>query len=232
MRIITGAKVEGNDHILNAQMALETIFSVRWSVQGKGFFEFYINIPGNSWDEKLAQIRKQMRDTGEGKLGELYSERTPDSIIAQLGGPEGLNTALEMTLEDAVCKWGITIDEARIQSPDLSHDVSIALASIPAANARKVATIAAAQGEKEKLKLEGEGRGEARKAELAAEGEGLKAAAAAMGLTPAEYFAGQIARDTIGKGTVIFGDGGLAQAMLAGKTMLDAVTNQKEKDKP
>jgi len=223
-----GSKPENGDDPLNTRLNLEVTAAVRWSLRDQGFFDLYIRIPGRRWDEKLTNIRKQMRDTLETELIEEIAERSPFEVNRDM---PVINAQLKTELQTAVDDWGIEIEEARMQAPDFPHSVNIALASIAEARAIRQATETTALGEKTRLTLVGEGEAaarianaEARKRELAAEGEGLREAADAMGITPEDYRAGEIAKATIGEGTLILGAEGIAQAIGLGKLITDKGT--------
>lgn len=221
-----GESEEDGDDPLNTRLTLEVTFAVRWRLREGGFFDLYVKIPGRRWPEKLVAIRQQMRDTGETELIEEITERTPYRVNKDM---HLLNDALKSELQTAVETWGIEIEEARMQAPDFPHKVNIALARIAEARANKVATETDAAGEKTRLTRIGEGeaaamtvKAEARKREIAAEGEGLKLAADALGMTGADYRAGQVAIETIGEGDVILGAEGLVQVMGLGKKIVEA----------
>ncbi|HEY0979558.1 MAG TPA: hypothetical protein VGE23_01820, partial [Candidatus Paceibacterota bacterium] len=65
---------------------------------------------------------------------------------------------------------------------------------------------------------------EARKRELAAEGEGKAEAAKALGISGEDYYAGDIAKETIGQGDVILGAEGISQAVGLGKYIFKSNT--------
>lgn len=216
-----GANAEDGEDPLNTRLTLEVTFAVRWRLRKGRFFDMYVRIPGRRWADKLQHIRQQMRDTGETELIEEIADRTPFRVNAEM---ESVNAALKDQLQIAVESWGIEIEEARMQAPDFPHTVNIALADIAEARATKLATEARAQGEKIRLTLVGEGEAaarmanaEARKRELAAEGEGLREAANAMGMSPSEYRAGEIAKATVGESTMVLGAEGIVQAVGLGQ---------------
>ncbi len=219
-----GSKEEDGDDPLNTRLTLEVTFAVRWRLREEGFFDLYIRIPGRSWEDKLVSIRQQMRDTGETELLEEIADRAPFRVNSEM---ELVNDNLKTELQRAVLEWGIEIEEARMQAPDFPHKVNVALARIAESRANRQATETDAQAEKVRLTLIGEGeaaamkaRAEGRKRELAAEGEGLQLAAAALGMSGEDYRAGEIAKETIGEGTLVLGSEGIAQAMGLGKLIV------------
>lgn len=217
IRTTTGAPEQGVQNTLNVQMSIEVTFSVRWQIEHGGFFSFYINMPGKGWEGKLAEVRRQMRDTGEGELIEEIGKRPLYRVLNDI---EELNNKLESRLESTLHGWSIRTIEARMQAPDISHAVNQALAGIPEARAKAEATVTAATAERERQILTGQGTAEAHKLLLTAEGEGVRDAALALGMSPEDYRAGEIAKATIGEGTLIIGDDGIAKALGIGAAIL------------
>lgn len=216
-----GARTEDGEDPLNTRLALEVTFAVRWRLPREGFFDLFVNIPGEHWPQKAAMIRQQMRDTGETELLEEISQMTPYEVVKE---QKKINDRLKDQLSKAVKTWGIVIEEARMQAPDFSHEVNTALSDIAVARARKQATITTAEAEKQRLILEGEGTAtaqvklaEATRHEIALKGKGQREAADALGITGEKYFEGDIAKETIGEGDLVLGAEGIAQAMGLGK---------------
>lgn len=206
------------DDKLNVQMTVEITFSVRWMVRrDSSFFTFFINIPGRNWAEKKANVEQQMRDSGETDLIEEIAEHTLGEVLSDIATiNRKLSTCIQVNVED----WGISIREARMQTPDLTHDLNRALAAIPTARAKLEATITNARGEKIRLTEEGAGRAAAIKAEVAARGEGLKAAADALGMEGAEYASLETVREAVGEGDLIIGTEGVEKLLGLGKAVL------------
>jgi len=227
-----GSNDQDGDDPLNTRLTLEVTFAVRWRLREGRFFDLYVKIPGRRWADKVASVRQQMRDTGETEVLEEIADRTPSRIISEM---ELVNANLKTELQKAVEDWGIDIDEARMQAPDFPHTVNVALARIAESRATRQATETDAHGEKTRLTLIGEGQAaammavaDARKRELAAEGEGLRLAADALDMTGEDYRAGEIAKATIGEGTLVLGSEGIAQAMGLGKLIVGGAKGEKQ----
>ncbi|MDB5264738.1 MAG: hypothetical protein JWN64_309 [Parcubacteria group bacterium] len=219
-RIVPGDDLQNEDP-LNTRLTLELTYSIRWRLREKGFFDMYVSIPGRTWDDMRTEIRRQMRDTSESELVEEVSKRTPFEVNGDI---QVLNAELEREVQTGVSDWGIDILEARLQTPDFSHDVSKALSNIATNRAEAQATAAKAQGEQQRLILEGEGQAQARErlatarqAEIAAEGKGLKEAADALEMPGADYYAGEIVKTAVGEGDLIIGTDGISQIAGLGK---------------
>ncbi len=228
IRIQTGSPKPGNeDDPLNVQMTLEVEFYVRWHIELQYFFDFYARIPGRTWEEEEENIRSQLRDTGSRVIANEFCKGPVASVINELGD---ITTKLENALRIKVAGWGIVLDEVGLESPDVSHGVASALAGIASARANAKSTVTTSEAEKTRLRNEGEGRAAAliaeakgREAQIAAEGLGMKTAAEAMGMKPAEYLTAQIARDSLGKGTIILGAPGVRDAVGLGKIVIDSL---------
>ncbi len=198
------------DDILNSQMTVEFTFWVRWVI--KDPFALIIGTGGDV-DEAV----RQMRDTGESRLNIEVTQMTPSELISQF---DGLQKRLFAGIRDSVADWGIEVKDVGLATPDLNHEVAIAMRDITIAKANAVRTRTTADAESYRLAQEGAGRAQARAAELAGEGRGYKEGAELMGIAPSEFLAAQVARDTIGEGDLILGTEGIAQAVGLGKKIL------------
>ncbi len=228
-----GAREEDGEDPINTRLTLELIFAVRWRVRIDGFFNVYVKIPGRNWAEKVQNIRQHLRDTGETELVEEITERTPFEINRDM---HLLNDSLKEELQAAVENWGIEIEEARIQAPDWPHDLNIKLSQIAEAKATKIIVRTQAEAESARLTLVAEGKAneinllaEAERNRLAKVGEGQRAAADALGITGREFYAGEIAKETVGEGDLILGEAGIGQAIGLGAHVLDKF---QKKDEP
>lgn len=219
-----GSEPGDSDDPLNTRMTLEPTASVVWRLRRRSFFEMWIRVPGKTWPEKKINIRKQMYDSLHSMLGKSVAKRTPAQIFEQL---EEIDLELEMALQIALEKFGVEIDRVEMQPPDLTHAVNIALAGISEARAQKQAGITRAEEEKQSeiLRQEGIALGrerlsEADRKERQNRGVGDMEAAKALGMSGADFRAGEIAKETIGEGTMVLGVEGIAQAMGLGKLIL------------
>ncbi len=223
IRITTGPPKPGdttNDNdVLTERLTVEVTVVVRWRVEHGTFFEVFVRIPGRNWPEKRHEIERQMRDTAETELIEEASGMTAGELVNNVSN---VNKKLTTEVANCVLPWGVTVLEARMQSPDLSHQVSQKLAAIVTARAEAKATRVTADATRYKLEQEGQGRAAALQAELAAQGKGLKESADAMadGTKPRELLEAEVAKATIGEGDLIIGTDGIAQALGLAKGLL------------
>ncbi len=168
IRIMTGpADPEDEDEVLGERTAPEFTFSVRWHVYEKGYFELAINLPGGTdWDNKLYQVRKNMRDTGEGFLNLEVSTRSPVKVVRE---QKQIGEGLKARIQEAFERYDLVIEEVLLQSPDFGRGINKALARVNEARAeskiartvsegQRAATINAAEAEKERQRLVSEGQ--------------------------------------------------------------------------
>lgn len=227
MRITVGpAEAEYEGDPLNTRQALEISTVNEFRLKPKGFFELWINIPGETWEEKLVAIRQRLRDSNETELMEELAKRSPPNILKNV---KAVNAKLKEEIQEAVEEFGVEIIRAKIKSPDFPVRVNEGLADIAVASTSAIKVGIDAAAEKGRLVTVSEGerqaginKAEIRKAELAAEGEGLAAAAKSVGVTGAQQLAAQVARDTIGEADMIIGLEGASQAIGLGKAILKA----------
>lgn len=237
IRITSGKPEEGPGYegdILNVRLTLEPTFTVDWQVEfdadksdageesnDEGFFEFYINIPGKHWEEKYLNVLKRLRDTGERELNREMSRHSVSWIIAH---KDELVDAVHTALIKSTRDWGILICGVSVLGLEpADHGTNQALTEVPKSISDRLAAINRAEGERQKLILEGEGLAAARRLKLAAEGEGLADAARALGMSGQDYWKGDVAKETIGEGTIIIGEDGITKAMAVGATILKGV---------
>lgn len=224
IRITTGGPEQGGDadaykdDLLNERITFEPTITVQWQVEQHGFFEFYVNVPGNDWAAKYRNLLKIMRDSAENALNIEMSRHSAGWAISN---KEHLVQAVAERISRAVSHWGIMVCEVNILNITPSHEVNIALGRIPEAKANSQATGINADAEKNRLIKEAEGRAKARELELTAEGKGLKAAADELGMSGADYRASEIAEKLAGSdNAIIVGVDGFAQALALGKAVM------------
>lgn len=243
IRIMTGPPdSKDEDEVLGERTAPEFTFSVRWRVYEKGYFELAINLPGGSdWGSKLYQVRKHMRDTGEGFLNLEVSARSPVKVV---GEQRQIGEGLKARIQEAFERYDLVIEEVLLQSPDFGHGINKALARVNEARAEakiartksegdRDATINAADGEKARLERVSEGQkaadinaAAARTVSLAAEGKGRMKAAQALGMPGDEYVALEQAPKILGDKTIVLGTAGITEALAIGATTLAAARNK------
>ncbi len=232
MRFMSDAAIVESDDPLHNRLAIELLVSVRWRMGDSGFWELYIRIPGHTWEEKVANIEAQMRDTIQGIFQDVISQMTPDQFNKQI---KAVRKQIYRELKKAVARWGVVIDDegVRIQDIDYSHGVAKGLANIAVAKAASTKTRIDAAAERNRLEQTGAGEGKkreeigkgdakARELMLTAEGTGTKKAAAALGMSGKEVKTLEVLGQAISKGTVVLGETGFTQLFGLGKTILDS----------
>jgi regulator of protease activity HflC (stomatin/prohibitin superfamily) len=226
IRITTGGPSDAHpEDLLNSRLTLEPSVTVQWQVEfdafkgdnDEGFFEFYINIPGKTWPEKYRAILKMMRDTAEKALNIEISSMSAAEVM---NNNQKIIDSVTLSIQEATRDWGIIICEVNVLGLEPDHATNTAMSTIPQAKARATAVGIDAEARKRQLILESEGEAQARVNLLTAEGEGLRAAAEKLGISGADYRAGEIAQKVLGDKAVIIGADGIAGAMSIGKTIL------------
>lgn len=212
------------DDPLNARITFEPTFTVEWQVESdkadEGFYQFFQNIPGEGWEEKYHNVLKMMRDVGQHALAE---EMPQHSAAWSIKNVEKLSRRVQTEIVEASHTYGITVCQVHVLGIEPNHATNTALAKIPQAKADAIAVGISAQARKGQLIVESEGAAQARFNELKAEGDGVKAAAEAVGISPAEYRAGEIAPKILGDKAVILGGNGIAEAVAIGKTVVEGM---------
>jgi len=220
-RMTTKEGADNND-VLNRRLTLEPTISVIWQIESKGFWEFYINIPGDSPEEKRTVIVQQMADTAEALLGTIFGTKTVAELVEDR---EIIREKLDVALVKAVADWGITICQVNVQRIIPTRLVNEALEETAVAKARAQITLTVAGAAKRDAILRAEGERDAmtvvadgRIAQLTAEGIGLKAAATASGISVEELRRGEIAMGTLGdsRATFVLGTDGFRDVFATG----------------
>lgn len=204
IRVVTGGPSDtSTDAILNTRMTLALSFFVQWAITD------ILNFASNYGSS--AQVEQQVRDIGEAILAEIAVKHSPASFIDDL---VEINKTLAKTVGDRFKNSGVRIISTRLVSPDLSHEVSIAIAGIPKARAEAEQVKFKAEGEKVKRTKEGEGAAAAALALLQAKAKGQEKMKNALGVDGDAVLAseaiGGILKET---DVLIMGQGGMADAM-------------------
>lgn len=163
IRAVTRAPKAGEKGILDTQMTLNVNFMVQYAITD--VFDYIANFGSKE------EIEKQLRDVGEVKVIEDITQNTPAGFIGTL--PK-INKGLVGVIRERFQNSGINIISVRLLSPDISHEVSTALANVPKARAEASQIEIMAEGEKTKRTKEGEGSAAAELALLTARAEGQK----------------------------------------------------------
>jgi hypothetical protein len=224
---------------MNGHYTFEPTFTVTWQVEldvnrndeDEGFFEFALNISGNTWEEKYRTILKRMRDAGEEALGEIMAAHSAAWCIKYRAI---IVEAVKARIRERVTEWGIVICEVTVLNINGGKTLSEKLGNILGANADAQVTVTAATAEatattiragaeKERLIKESEGLAQAAVNAGEASGTAYAKKAEKMGMKPEEIFDREIASTMFGKKTVVFGGDGVAQMMAAARTALKSV---------
>lgn len=147
IRVLTGKSKSGSGGLLDTQMTITVSFYFQYVIDD--IFDFVSNFAG---DED--QIRQQLRDIGESTISGIAAKETPETFNDKQAE---INDVLAAEVRDRFQHYGVRIISARLISPDVSHDVSTALAGIPIAKAKAQQTVIEAEAEKTKRTKEREG---------------------------------------------------------------------------
>ena len=183
IRAVTRAPKKEEKGILDTQMTLSVNFVVQYAITN--VFDYISNFGSKE------QIEKQLRDVGEVKVVEDITQNTPAGFIKKL---PVINEGLAGQVRKRFKNSGINIISVRLVSPDISHDVSTALANVPKARAEAAQVDIRAGGEQSRLTKEGAGRAAAELALLNAQATGREAMKKALGVTGETIMAGEAVR--------------------------------------
>ena len=215
IRAVTRAPKEDEQQILDTQMTLSFNFVVQYSI--REIFDYIANFGTKE------NIQTQLRDIGEATLSESVTAHTPRTFIEAL---PTINEQLAVKIRERFLNSGVEIISVRLISPDITHDVSTALAGIPKARADAQSVMATAEGDKVKLTRAGEGNAAATLADLNARTEGRKKMMEELKVDGATIIAGETVRDLSDKTDVIIAgaEGGMRDLMglvMGAKSALD-----------
>lgn len=223
IRVVTGGpNPNSTDKVLNTRMTISLSFFVQWAITD--ILEYVSNYGSP------AQIEKQVRDIGEAILSEIAVQHSPASFIDDL---LNINKTLARTVMKRFENSGVRIISTRLISPDVSHDVSKALADVPKVRAEAEQAKIRAEGEKAKLTKEGEGKAAAELAMLNARAKGQKAVMEALGISGETVVASESVRGLSDKTDVLVvgAEGGMRDVMGLVKGAQSAL-NPKSKGTP
>lgn len=220
---ITNDGIQVNTDPLHRRSTNEVSFLTRWRVLD--VFNFRRNIGTKE------EARDQMEDIGVSFLNESLT-KMPLSVA--LFNVAIINRHFEMLMRLKTRHWGIEIIDGRTKLIELSHSLNSSIQAIPENSAKAQAAKLLAEGERDKRVLEGEGAASAAKAlakaELDGRTDGLKRMKDELELDSADILAAETAR-SIGQSPsdkIIFGVGGLAEALGAGAAIAGAFKSKPE----
>lgn len=219
IRVVTGGPSAGNtDAILNTRMTITLSFFVQWAITD---ILLYASNYGSS-----SEIEKQVRDIGEAILSEIAVRHSPAGFIDNLSD---VNKELVSTVTKRFRNSGVRIIATRLISPDVSHEVSKALADIPKVRAEAEQAKHRAEGEKVSLTKQGEGKAAAELALLRARSKGQKDMAVALGVSGEAILASEAVRGLSDKTDVLVvgAEGGMKDVMGLVKGAQSALNIQK-----
>ena len=211
IRVTTGGPPEGGDDsdMLDVRLTFEPEVTVIWQVEDIGFFDFFINIDGETWPEKRAFLLKQLRDTAEAVLMIEFAKYTASQILTKL---EEISDTLQKALSQKVSDWGVNICSVSLQNITPDHATNTAMGLVPQARAKRMEALHIAEGDKQAAVLRAEGNKEAavieakgRKEAIVLVADGQHAAAELLGMAGSDYIAADVAREVVGKATTILG---------------------------
>ncbi len=223
IRIVTGGTQAGSDDILNTRMTITISFFVQWVITD---ILLYTSNYGSS-----DQIEKQARDIGEAILAEIAREHTPASFICDL---KKINRTLTSRIGRRFRNSGINIISTRLISPDISHDVSKALADIPKVRAETEQVKIRAEGSKVDLVKKGEGTAAAELALLNARATGRKKIKDELGVSGDAVLASESVREVLKETDVLVvgAEGGMKDVMGLVKGAQSALNSSKKGTTP
>lgn len=209
IRAVTRAPTEDEKGVLDHQMTLTLNFVVQYEVFS--VFDFIANFG------TFENVEKQLRDIGETTLAEYVTQQTPAKFIRNL---KQINRKLVVSVQRRFENSGIRILSVRNISPDLSHEVSTALAQTPIKKAQAEQTVIESLAEKERLTNVGDGEAASELAKLKARAEGQKKIKDDLGVDGETVVAAGIAETVNDKADVyVFGSGGAADAAKLAKAV-------------
>lgn len=178
------------------------------------FFDFWVNIPGHTAEEKFTEVRRQMYDTWANTLKEEWEIR-PAGLVVDEG--KKISRALHKKLEIETESWGVRILEVTLRSPDFGHDLNKKLTGIGEANADAEQTRIRADAAGYARTVEGQTTADANLAKRIADADGDAYEAKALNVGGEAIFAARAAERIIGdKAQLVFGVQGIAEATAAG----------------
>ncbi len=217
IRVVTGGSKGNKNEILDTRMTLTVSFFVQWAITD--ILDYASNY-GSS-----VRIEEQVRDIGEAILAEVATAHTPASFIADL---PGINKHLTTNVGKRFKNSGVRIISTRLISPDISHEVSTALADIPKARVLAAQMAIKAEGDKTRLVKEGAGKASAELALLKARAEGQKKMRDDLEVDGKDILASEAVRGILAQTDVlVMGGDGMKDAMGLVKAAQSAFNSNK-----
>jgi len=205
IRVLTGKSKGGSGGLLDTQMTITVSFYFQYAIDD--IFDFVSNFAGDT-----VQVEKQLRDIGESMISGIASQETPETFNDKQGA---INETLATEVRDRFQNSGVRIISARLISPDVSHNVSTALASVPIARAGAQTVVIAAEAEKTRRTKVREGDADGELAWLNAQAKGRKEMMEALKVDGNAVLASEAVRELSDKTDVLVvgAEGGMKDVM-------------------
>lgn len=174
--------------------------------------------------------KKQLQDACEYVLAKEFGEVTPEVVIEDY---QKYFDKLKEYIEETTRNWGVEIITATFKPLQFSHDLNIALQSIPEAMATSRALGISGEGEKRKIILIGEGDAQKARDLLNGETVAYLERMKSLGVAGELILNTETAKTLTGNGgTVVVGPEGFSNLLTlasAGKTTIDAIGGSAKK---
>lgn len=232
MRLVSGGPRKGYEGVLNIQLTTKATGTMRTRI--RNFLNFWVRIAGNTPEEKLEELKRQMSDTWFNAVKGEWIKRPIGLVIDE--GIE-IDELVKKAVDSAARSRGIDAYEITLVTPDLGHQLSAKLSEIGEAAAEAEATRTRADATAYETAKHAEGEAAAHLARERADVDADAYRVEKMGITGEQMFAADTAARVIGdKDKMIFGASGLQEAIAAGAAIIDALTGKpkesQKKDKP
>lgn len=211
-------------NILDVQQFVSLSGFTAWQIQRERLFDLILASGG-----KTSEVEDQIFSITFGHLTSQVSKYTISKLNQNL---QKIAKSNEKEIQKVLGeKYGVKIITHTINPPNISHGLAEAQRDANKARAAAVKTKTEADAEKYRLIRVGEGDGQGDKARIKGEGEGIKDASDLLDMSPEAYYAGRVAKDTLGEGDVtVLGTESIGN-MVSGiaSSLLRGVTGKKTK---
>lgn len=223
IRVLTGKSKNGSGGPLDTQMTITVSFYFQYAIDD--IFDFVSNFAGDT-----NEIKKQLRDVGESTISGIASQETPETFNDK---QTEINDLLLVEVRKRFRNYGIRIISARLVSPDVSHEVSTALASIPIARSNAQTEIIAAEADKISRTKKREGDADGEFAWLNAQAKGREMMMKTLKVDGNAVLASEAVRELSDKTDVLVvgAEGGMRDVMSLVKGAQSALSIETEKGK-
>jgi hypothetical protein len=112
---------------LNGRLTFSPLISISYQLERIGFFQMYVNLPGNTWLEKRYFILKMLRDAADSLLREVIPQFTAAEVNSKQA--EIVQRVWDKLIEKTD-QWGIIIVDVGIQGLEPPLAINQAFESI------------------------------------------------------------------------------------------------------